>query len=345
MMSYLPGREFIALPGPTNVPDRVLGAMHRPALDFLAPEFIAINKECLAGLKQVFKTETGAVTAYAATGHGSWEAAMTNTGSPGDLLLIPETGNFSETWRVMAEALGLRTENIPSEWNVAIVPDRVAERLRQDGGHEIKAVCVVHNETSTGVCNDIAAIRAAIDATGHPALLMVDTISSLASMDFRFDDWGIDVAVAGSQKGLMLPVGLGFSVASAKAMRASESAKLPRRFFDWRELSGIDGRMRFAGTAPIHMFFALREGLTMLLEEGLDAVIAPPRAAWRGNPARGQCLVQEQWRYPIRGQPGRTLEFGYRDGDARWGGRRGIPRPRVGGKQGLAGRRSAQAGR
>ena len=273
-MTYRPGREFLAIPGPTNIPDRVLGAMHRPAMDFLAPEFVAINKDCLAGLRSVLKTADAEIIAYAATGHGSWEAAITNTCSPGDLLLLPETGNFSESWRRMIENTGLRTESIPSEWNVAIVPGRLAERLKADAGHEIKAVCIVHNETSTGVINDLAAIRAAIDEAGHPALLMVDTISSLASMDFRFDEWGVDVAVAGSQKGLMLPVGLGINAVSAKAMKATETATLPRRYFDWRELSAVDDRMRFAGTAPLHMFYALQEGLAMLAEEGLEAVFA-----------------------------------------------------------------------
>jgi len=274
MMAYRPGREFLNLPGPTNIPDRVLGAMHRPALDFLSPEFIAINKECLAGLRAVLKTETAEIIAYAATGHGSWEAAITNTCSPGDLLLLPETGNFSESWRRMIEATGLRTESIPSDWNVAIKPEAVGARLKADTDHEIKAVCVVHNETSTGIINDLAAIRAAMDEAGHPALLMVDTISSLASMDFRFDEWGVDVAVAGSQKGLMLPVGLGINAVSAKAMAVAQHATLPRRYFDWRELTAVEDRMRFAGTASLHMFYALQEGLAMLAEEGLENVLA-----------------------------------------------------------------------
>ena len=268
------GREFVALPGPTNIPDRVLRAMHRPACDFLSPDFLAINKRCHAGLQKVLKTEAATITAYAATGHGSWEAAMTNTLSPGDLLLIPETGNFSEGWRRMAAALGLRTETVASDWDVAIDPSRVEERLRADTGHEIKAVGIVHNETSTGITNDLAAIRRSMDAADHPALLMTDTISSLASMDFRMDEWGVDVAVVGSQKGLMLPVGLGVSASSPKAMKAAETATLPRRYMDWNELSPVEGRMRFAGTAPIHMFYGLEEALAMLEEEGLDQVFA-----------------------------------------------------------------------
>jgi alanine-glyoxylate transaminase / serine-glyoxylate transaminase / serine-pyruvate transaminase len=243
-------------------------------MDFLSPEFIAINEACLIGLRRVLKTSDAEIIAYASTGHGSWEAAIANTCSPGDLLLLPETGNFSESWRRMIEGTGLRTESIPSEWNVGIVPARIAERLKADTAHQIKAVCVVHNETSTGILNDLAGIRAAMDEAGHPALLMVDTISSLASMEFKFDEWGVDVAVAGSQKGLMLPVGLGFNAVSAKGMKATETATLPRRYFDWRELSAVDGRLRFAGTAPLHMFYALQEGLAMLEEEGLDAVFA-----------------------------------------------------------------------
>jgi alanine-glyoxylate transaminase / serine-glyoxylate transaminase / serine-pyruvate transaminase len=273
-MTYRPGREFLNVPGPTNIPDRVLGAMHRPAMDFLSPEFVAINKACLSGLRRVLKTTSAEIIAYAATGHGSWEAAITNTCSPGDLLLLPETGNFSESWRRMIENTGLRTESIPSDWNVAIVPSRIGERLKADTNHEIKAVCVVHNETSTGIINDLAGIRAAMNEADHPALLMVDTISSLASMDFRMDEWGVDVAVVGTQKGLMLPVGLGINAVSAKGMKATETASLPRRYFDWRELSPVEGRMRFAGTAPLHMFYALQEGLAMLEEEGLEAVFA-----------------------------------------------------------------------
>ncbi len=273
-MTYRPGREFLNIPGPTNIPDRVLNAMHRPAMDFMAPEFVAINKECLAGLRSVLKTETAEIFAYAATGHGSWEAAISNTCSPGELLLLPETGNFSESWRRMIKATGLRTATIPSEWNVAIDPAKVSERLKADTEREIKAVCVVHNETSTGIINDLAAIRAAMDEAGHPALLMVDTISSLGSMDFRFDEWRVDVAVAGSQKGLMLPVGLGINAVSAKGMQAAATATLPRRYFDWRELTAVENRMRFAGTAPLHMFYALREGLAMLAEEGLENVLA-----------------------------------------------------------------------
>ena len=276
-MARAPGREFIAMPGPTNIPDRVLNAMHRPAVDFFADDFVAMQKSCRADLQAVFRTEAAEVMVYAPSGHGSWEAAMTNVCSPGDTVLIPESGNFTESWTVLCEALGLQVRRIPSEWDVAIEPERVGQALREDRDHVIKAVCVVHNETSTGVANDVAAIRREIDAAGHPALLLVDTISSLGSLDFRFDDWGVDVAVAGSQKGLMLPVGLGISVASDKAMAACRTAALPRRYFDWRELTAVDGRMRFAGTAPHHMIFALREGLTMLLEEGLDAVIARHR--------------------------------------------------------------------
>jgi alanine-glyoxylate transaminase/serine-glyoxylate transaminase/serine-pyruvate transaminase len=271
---YPAGWEFIALPGPTNIPNAVMNAMHRPALDFMTDEFRALQTSCHRDLMGVLKTEKAQLTAYASTGHGSWEAAMTNTCSPGDLVLIPETGNFSEGWNRLCHSFGLRTRRLPADWDTAIDPTRIEQALRDDREHEIKAVCVVHNETSTGIAHDVAAVRRAIDDAGHPALLMVDTISSLGSFDFRFDEWGVDVAVIGSQKGLMLPVGLGFSAASAKALRASETATLPRRFFDWRELSPVDGRFRFAGTAPMHMFFAMRAGLDRLLGEGLEAIFA-----------------------------------------------------------------------
>lgn len=273
-MSRQPGRQFLNIPGPTNIPDRVLQAMHRPALDFMTPEFWDVQLECKANLAKVLKTE-GEIMVYAASGHGSWEAAMTNTCSPGDTILMCETGRFSESWGEMAEAMGLKVVTLANDWDRAFDPDRVAEALAADKDHAIKAVCVVHNETSTGLTHDVEAIGKAIRASGHPALFMVDTISSLASMDFRMDEWGVDVAVAGSQKGLMLPVGLGISGVSEKAMAATATARLPRKYFDWDGIKALEnGRLRFAGTAPSHLFFAMREGLKMLLEEGLDHVFA-----------------------------------------------------------------------
>ncbi len=273
-MSRQPGRQFLNIPGPTNIPDRVLQAMHRPALDFMTPEFWDVQVECKANLAKILKTE-GEIMVYAASGHGSWEAAMTNTCSPGDTILMCETGRFSESWGEMAEAMGLKVVTLANDWDRAFDPDRVAEALADDKDHAIKAVCVVHNETSTGLTHDVEAIGKAIRASGHPALFMVDTISSLASMDFRMDEWGVDVAVAGSQKGLMLPVGLGISGVSEKAMAATATARLPRKYFDWDGIKALEnGRLRFAGTAPSHLFFAMREGLKMLLEEGLDHVFA-----------------------------------------------------------------------
>jgi len=269
-----PGRQFLNIPGPTNIPDRVLQAMHRPALDFMTDEFFEIQVECRENLKKVLKTE-GDIMIYASSGHGSWEAAMTNTCSPGDTVLMCETGRFSESWAGMAEAMGLTVEVMENDWDRAFDPARVAARLADDREHKIRAVCLVHNETSTGMSHDVAGIGQAIRAADHPALFMVDTISSLASFDFRMDEWGVDVAVAGSQKGLMLPVGLGISAVSPKALEASKTASLPRKYFDWEELRpNEDGRIRFAGTAPSHLFFAMREGLRMLLEEGLDNVFA-----------------------------------------------------------------------
>ncbi|MCR9077156.1 MAG: aminotransferase class V-fold PLP-dependent enzyme, partial [bacterium] len=197
-MARQPGRQFLNIPGPTNIPDRVLQAMHRPAVDFMTPEFWEVQIECKQNLARILKTE-GEIMVYAASGHGSWEAAMTNTCSPGDTILMCETGRFSESWGEMAEAMGLTVVTLANDWDRAVDPDRVEDALRADTDRRIKAVCVVHNETSTGMTHDVEAVGKAIKASGHPALLMVDTISSLASMDFRMDEWGVDVAVAGSQ--------------------------------------------------------------------------------------------------------------------------------------------------
>lgn len=273
-MSRQPGRQFLNIPGPTNIPDRVLQAMHRPALDFMTPEFWEVQIECKENLAKILKTE-GEIMVYASSGHGSWDAAMTNTCSAGDTVLMCETGRFSESWAEMAEAVGLNVVTLANDWDRAFDPARVEEALREDKERKIRAVCVVHNETSTGMTHDVEAIGRIIREIDHPALLMVDTISSLASMDFRMDEWGVDVAVAGSQKGLMLPVGLGISGVSEKAMKATETATLPRKYFDWNGIKALEnGRLRFAGTAPSHLFFAMREGLRMLLEEGLDHVFA-----------------------------------------------------------------------
>lgn len=267
------GYHFFINPGPTNIPDRVLRAMDRGAIDFNGAQFRAITEECFAGLKRVFKTEQ-TILAYAASGHGAWEAALVNLFSPGDKVLVIESGFFSLNWGLRGEAFGLEVETLPNDWRRAADPAKLESRLREDRGHAIKAVLVVHNETSTGVVNDVAALRRAIDAARHPALFLVDTISSLASMDFRMDEWGVDVVVAGSQKGLMLPTGMAFTGVSARAVAATAEAKLPRVYWDWRRLLGGTSQSVWNGTAPVHFFYGLQEALRMLEEEGLDEVFA-----------------------------------------------------------------------
>ena len=272
-MAVSRGSHFFINPGPTNIPDRVLRAMDRGAIDFSGAQFRAIAEECFAGLKRVFKTDQ-TILAYAASGHGAWEAALVNLFSPGDKLLVVESGFFSLNWGMRGEAFGLEVETMPNDWRTAADPAKLERRLREDREHAIKAVLVVHNETSTGVVNDVAELRRAIDAARHPALFLVDTISSLASMDFRMDEWGVDVVVAGSQKGLMLPTGMAFTGISARAAAATAEAKLPRVYWDWRRLLGGSAQSVWNGTAPVHFFYGLQEALRMLEEEGLDEVFA-----------------------------------------------------------------------
>ena len=272
-MAVSRGYHFFINPGPTNIPDRILRAMDRGAIDFTGAQFRAIAEECFAGLKRVFKTEE-TILAYAASGHGAWEAALVNLFSPGDKLLVVESGFFSLNWGMRGEAFGLEVETLPNDWRTAADPAKLESRLRDDRTHAIKAVLVVHNETSTGVVNDIAGLRRAIDDARHPALFLVDTISSLASMDFRMDEWGVDVVVAGSQKGLMLPTGMAFTGISARAVAATAEAKLPRVYWDWRRLLGGSSQSVWNGTAPVHFFYGLQEALRMLEEEGLDQVFA-----------------------------------------------------------------------
>jgi alanine-glyoxylate transaminase/serine-glyoxylate transaminase/serine-pyruvate transaminase len=291
-MSVLRGRQLFQNPGPTNIPDRVLQAMDRRAIDFMSKEFNAIAAECFDGLRRVFKTDQ-AVVAYAANGHGAWEAAMVNVLSPGERVLLLETGHFSRGWTAMAEQIGLTVETLAGDWREGVDPAAVEARLAADKAHAIKAVMLVHNETSTGVANRCAEIRQAIDRAGHPALYLVDVISSLASYDFRMDEWQVDVVVAGSQKGLMLPPGMSFTAISRKALAAAQAAKLPRSYWDWRTLLEGNRQVRFLGTAPVHFFFGLQESLRMLQEEGLEQVFArhhrlagATRAAvraWGGN--------------------------------------------------------------
>jgi alanine-glyoxylate transaminase/serine-glyoxylate transaminase/serine-pyruvate transaminase len=266
------GRHFLQIPGPTNVPDRVLRAIAMPTIDHRGPEFAELGKEVVAGLKRVFQTE-GDVVVYPSSGTGAWEAALSNTMSPGDRVLMFETGHFATLWRQMATRLGLAVEFVAGDWRHGVDPALVEEKLDADGGHEIKAVCIVHNETSTGVASRVAEVRAAIDRADHPALFMVDTISSLASIDYRHDEWGVDVTVGGSQKGLMLPPGLGFNAVSKKALAAAETAQLPRSYWDWRAMLETARTGFFPYTPGTNLLFGLRESLQMLLdEEGLGAV-------------------------------------------------------------------------
>ncbi len=267
------GRHFLQIPGPTNVPDRVLRAMAAPTIDHRGPEFAELTKSVLAALGPVFGT-TGPVVIYPSSGTGAWEAALVNTLSPGDRVLMSETGHFSTLWSELAGRLGLQVEVIPGDWRHGADPAEIAGRLAADEEQTIKAVCVVHNETSTGVTSRIPDVRAALDAVGHPALLLVDTISSLASIDYRHDEWGVDVTIAGSQKGLMLPPGLGFNAISEKALAANRSAGLPRSYWDWGPILATNARGFFPYTPGTNMLYGLREACAMLAEEGLPNVFA-----------------------------------------------------------------------
>jgi alanine-glyoxylate transaminase/serine-glyoxylate transaminase/serine-pyruvate transaminase len=267
------GRHFLQIPGPTNVPDRVLRAIDFPTMDHRGPEFAVLGKEVLAGMRRVFRTESHVVI-YPASGTGAWEAALVNVLSPGDRVLMVETGHFAALWQKMAQRLGLAPELIASDWRSGADPEAIERRLRADAQHQIKAVCVVHNETSTGVTSRIGEVRRAIDAAGHPALFMVDTISSLGSIDYRHDEWGVDVTVGGSQKGLMLPPGLSFNAVSKKALAAASSAKLPRSFWDWQEMIAANKDGYFPYTPATNLLYGLRESLRMLEEEGMENVFA-----------------------------------------------------------------------
>ncbi|WP_272545251.1 aminotransferase class V-fold PLP-dependent enzyme [Burkholderia cepacia] len=271
------GRHFLQIPGPSPVPDRILRAMSYPTIDHRGPEFGALGLKVLAGIRKIFKT-TQPVIIYPASGTGAWEAALTNTLSAGDTVLMYETGHFATLWKKMADALGLKPEflGLPGieGWRRGVQPDMIEARLRADTTHAIKAVCVVHNETSTGVTSDIAAVRRAIDAAGHPALLMVDTISGLASADYRHDEWGVDVTVSGSQKGLMLPPGISFNAVSPKALAASGHATLPRAFWGWQEIIEANRNGYWPYTPNTNLLYGLAEALDMILGEGLDAVFA-----------------------------------------------------------------------
>ena len=270
-MTLHTGRHFLQIPGPTNVPDRVLRAIAAPTIDHRGPEFATLGREVLEGIKPVFQTE-GPVVIYPASGTGAWEAALVNTLSPGDRVLMFETGQFATLWMELATRLGLDPEFVSGDWRHGADPAQLETKLVEDKARTIKAVCVVHNDTSTGITSRIAELRRAIDRAGHPALLMVDTISSLGSIDYRHDEWGVDVTVAGSQKGLMLPPGLSFNAVSDKALKASQSAKLPRSYWAWDSMLGPNGTGFFPYTPATNLLYGLKEALAMLMEEGLQNV-------------------------------------------------------------------------
>ncbi|MDP1536654.1 MAG: aminotransferase class V-fold PLP-dependent enzyme [Burkholderiales bacterium] len=273
-MTYAAGRHFLQIPGPTNVPDRVLRAIDRPTIDHRGPEFAQLGKDVIAGLQQIFKTKAHVVI-FPASGTGAWEAALVNTLSPGDAVLMYETGQFASLWQSLALRLGIKPEFIAGDWRHGADAAAIEARLTADKTHTIKAVCVVHNETSTGTTSRIPEVRKAMDRAQHPALLIVDTISSLASIDYRHDEWGVDVTVAGSQKGLMLPPGLSFNAFSVKALATSKTAKLPRSYWSWEEMLAPNKSGFFPYTPATNLLYGLREALHMLLaEEGLDNVFA-----------------------------------------------------------------------
>ena len=271
--SHPSGRHFLQIPGPTNVPDRVLRAIDQPTIDHRGPEFARLTLEILDGLKDIFQT-AGPIVIYPASGTGAWEAALVNTLSPGDRVLMFDTGHFATLWRAMGEKVGLVVDFVRGDWRSGVDPARVEAKLAEDKARACKAVLAVHNETSTGVTSRIAALRQAIDRTAHPALLMVDTISSLASIDYRHDEWGVDVTVAGSQKGLMLPPGLSFNAVSAKAIAASKQARLPRSYWRWDETIAMNRQGYFPFTPATNLLYGLHEAIAMLREEGLQAVFA-----------------------------------------------------------------------
>ncbi|MEW6670328.1 MAG: aminotransferase class V-fold PLP-dependent enzyme [Thermodesulfobacteriota bacterium] len=270
-MTFSNGRHFLQIPGPTNVPENILRAMSRPTIDHRGPKFAQLSLEVLGGCQRIFQTK-GAVIIYPSSGTGAWEAALVNTLSPGDKVLMFETGHFATLWKNKAVKLGLSVDFVPGDWRCGVDPDVVTEKLSADSKHQIKSVMVVHNETSTGVTSRIAKIREAIDRVAHPALFMVDTISSLASIDYRHDEWGVDVTVGCSQKGLMLPPGLGFNAVSQKAIEASRSAKLHRSYWDWNSMYEPNKKGFFPSTPATNLLYGLKEAISMLEVEGLQQV-------------------------------------------------------------------------
>ena len=299
------GRHFLQIPDPSPVPDRILRAMSLPTIDHRGPEFGALGRRVLAGIQQIFQTRNPVVI-YPASGTGAWEAALANTLSPGDAVLMFETGHFASLWQKMATRLGLQAEVLRHQgddpllphapgWRRGVQADLIEARLRQDSGHQIRAVCVVHNETSTGVTSDIAAVRRAIDAAGHPALLLVDSISGLASAEYRHDDWGVDVTVSGSQKGLMLPPGISFNALSPKALEASKQARLPKAFWAWDEIVAMNASGYWPYTPNTNLLYGLNEALDMIRAEGLPNVFARHQR-W----AAGVRAAVSAWGLPIQ---------------------------------------------
>jgi len=272
-MPYVSGRQFVQIPGPTNVPERVLRAMSKPTIDHRSPEFSRLGIEVLEGLKMVFQT-SGRIIIFPSSGTGAWEAALVNTLSPGDKVLMFDIGQFAAGWREMAVRFGVNVDFVPGDWRHGVDPEIVEAKLSEDRNGQIKAVCVVHNETSTGVTSRVAAVRAAMNRARHPALLLVDTISSLASIDYRHDEWEVDVTICGSQKGLMLPPGLGFNAVSEKALAASQSARLAKSYWDWQPMLQQNKGGFFPYTPATNLLYGLRESLEMLREEGLQNVFA-----------------------------------------------------------------------
>jgi len=271
------GRHFLHVPGPSPIPARILRAISFPAIDHRGPEFGRLGLKVLSGIKQIFKTKQPVII-YSASGTGAWEGALVNTLSPGDHVLMYETGQFATLWKMLADRLGYKTEFLASagnkDWRYSVDAAMIAERLKSDTKHLIKAVCVVHNETATGIISDMAAVRKAIDAAGHPALLMVDTVSGLASADYRHDEWGVDVSICGSQKGLMLPPGLGFNAISSKAIAASKNARSPKAFLAWDDMLEANKTGYWPTTPAINLLYGLNEAIEMLMSEGLDNVFA-----------------------------------------------------------------------
>jgi len=288
------GRHFLQIPGPSPIPERILRAMDMPVIDHRGPQFQKLGQRVLAKIKGVFKTDSH-VFIYPTSGTGAWEAALANLFSPGDFVLMYETGHFATLWKNMAARLRLRPEFIGSDWRGGVDPQRIESRLREDAGHSIKAVCVVHNETSTGATSRIDEVRKAIDAAGHPALLLVDTVSGLACADYRHDEWGVDVSVSGSQKGLMLPPGMSFNAVSSRALEAMQAAKLPRSFFAWDEIIEMNKSGYWPYTPNTNLLYGLSEALDMLLEEGLESVFRR-HARW----ARGVRAAVNAWGLPLQ---------------------------------------------